>query len=193
MSLLFAFAMLMAPPMSDAQIKALLPSLGEAGMVERDGQYLHDLAVRMGAKRVLEIGTSSGYASLWLGMAMRKTGGKLTTLEIHEGHHAAAVEHFARTGLADFIDARRVDAVEVVPEMAGPFDLVFLNAGKNDYLFYFEQLLPKLRAGGAIVAHDVRTRRAELAAYLERVRSDARVRTEMMTASAQGMAITYRK
>ena len=191
---LLALALWLAPPLTDAQIKAYLPAVHEpANLTPAEGQHLHDLAVKLSAKRVLEIGTSGGYSALWLAMAVRKTNGKLITVEIHEARHAAAREHFNRTGLAPFIDPRLADAVTEVPALAGPFDLVFLDAAKNDYLFYLEQLLPKLRPGGIIAAHNVKSRAADLAAYLDRIRTDPALRTEFFPASPQGLAITYKK
>lgn len=198
MPLFLACLLLFAPPLSDAQIKALLPSLLEPGkryanIDPPDGQYLHDLALKLNAKRVLEVGTSTCYSALWMGMALRKTGGRIITLEIHEPRHAVARENIARAGLEAVIDARLGDAVEIVPKLEGPFDLVFLDAGKNDYLFYFEQLLPKLRSGGVIAAHNVKSHQSDLSAYLARVKSDPRVRTEFFTGSPQGLALTYKK
>lgn len=180
---------------SDAEIRAFLPTLlqPDANVDPQDGRYLHDLVVKLKAKRVLEIGTASGYTGIWMAMGLRKTGGRLLTLEIHEARHAAAREHFAQAGLADLAEVRLADAVEEVKRLDGPFDLVFIDAVKTDYLHYYEQLLPKLRAGGAIAAHNVRTRSAELAPFLDRIKSDPRVRTQFYNGSPQGISVSYKR
>jgi len=182
------------PAQSDAEIQRFLGTLQQpGGVTPADGRYLHDLIVRMGAKRVLEIGTSTGYSALWMAMGLRKTGGQLTSIEIHEARHANARDNFARVGLDGLADLRLADAVEEVAKLAGPFDLILLDAGKPDYVHYYDTLLPKLRAGGVMVAHDVRARSADLAPYLERIRTDARVRTEFRSVSPQGLSLSYKR
>ena len=186
------------PAKSDAAIKAFLPSLLQPGQPTaninaQDGQYLHDLVVKLKARRVLEIGTSTGYSGIWIAMGLRKTGGRLTSLEIHEGRHASARQNFAAAGLDALADLRLADAVEAVHEVNGPYDLVFLDAGKSDYLHYYEQLLPKLRAGGVIAAHNVKSRSADMAPFLDKNRTDPRVRTEFFAGSPQGLSVSYKR
>jgi len=105
--------------MTDEEIRSYLPRLIEPGHREAnigaaDGQYLHDLVIKLKAKRVLEVGTAHGYSALWLAMALRKTDGRLTTLEIHEGHQAIARQHLAATGFESLVDARLADARRAV-------------------------------------------------------------------------------
>ena len=184
--------------MSDAEIKVFLPSLVEPGQLEAnispaDGQYLHDLVVRLKAKRVLEIGTAKGYSAIWLAMGLRKTGGHLVTLEIHEAHQAIAREHLSAAGLASFVDSRLSDALEEVPRLEGPFDLVFIDASKTDYLRYYELVLSKVRRGGVIAAHNVASDPAELREFLTRIKSDPAVRTEFFGRSPRGLSVSYKK
>jgi predicted O-methyltransferase YrrM len=184
--------------MSDAEIRAYLPGMVEPGQREAnigaaDGQYLHDLVVRLKAKRVLEIGTANGYSAIWLAMGLRKTGGQLITLEIHEAHQAAAREHLAATGLVPLVDARLADALEEVARLDGPFDLVLIDAIKTDYLRYYEMVLPKVRPGGVIAAHNVVSNRVELKDFLTRIRTDPAVRTEFFSGSTQGLSLSYKK
>ncbi|MBY0504208.1 MAG: class I SAM-dependent methyltransferase [Bryobacteraceae bacterium] len=182
----------MAQALTDAEVKAYLPKLSlpqETTIGPKDGQYLHDLTVKLKAKRVLEIGTAHGYSALWLAMALRKTEGRLVTLEIHEGHHAIAREHFAATGLARLVDARLADALEEIPRLEGPFELVLIDAIKTDYLRYYELVLPKVRKGGVIAAHTVASNPDELREFLARIKADPAVRTEF----AHGLSLSYKK
>lgn len=180
--------------MSDAEIRAYLPKLGEPGRREStigvaDGQRLQDLAVRLKAKRVLEIGTAHGYSALWLAMGLRKTEGRLITLEIHEGHQAIVRQHLTATGLEGIVDSRLADALEEVPRLDGPFDFVFIDATKTDYLHYYELVLPKVRKGGVIAAHTVASNADELRDFLQKIRTDPAVRTEFFG----GLSLSYKK
>ena len=105
-------------------------------------------------------------------MALRETGGKLITLEINSGRHRTAVNNFASAGLAGFIDARLVDALQEIPQIEGPLDVVFIDALKSDYLKYFELSIGKVRKGGLIIAHNVKSHPQDMADFLDRVQRD---------------------
>jgi predicted O-methyltransferase YrrM len=122
---------------------------------ESDGQLLHDLVVKGGYTRALEIGTSTGRSGIWIALALSKTGGKLTTIDIDPGRHSEAVRNFKDAGVAAFIDARLADAHELVPTLDGPFDFVFIDADKEWYTNYVKAVIPKLAIGGCIAAHNV--------------------------------------
>ncbi len=123
-----------------------------------DGQVLYDLIVEHGYTRALEIGTSTGHSAIWIAWALSKTGGRLITIEIDERRYQEAMANFRDAGLLEFIDARLADAHELVPELEGPFDFVFLDADKNWYSQYFLDVLPKLDVGGCFTAHNVSER-----------------------------------
>ncbi len=184
--------------LSDAEIKAYLPKLMEPGQREAnigpvDGQYLHDLVVKLKAKRVLEIGTAKGYSAIWLAMGLRKTGGQLLTLEIHEGHQSIARQHLAATGLDSVVDSRLADALEEVGKLEGAFDLVLIDAIKTDYLHYYELVLPKVRKGGVIAAHNVTSSAGAMTDFLQKIKSDPAVRTEFFAGSTRGLSLSYKK
>jgi predicted O-methyltransferase YrrM len=189
-----AAAILVAQPQPDASVRSLLAKMRQPdALTAADGQFLHDLVVRSKAQRVLEVGTSTGYSGIWLAMGLRKTGGKLISIEIHQGRHASARDNFAAAGLGDLADLRLADAVEETAKLPGPFDLILLDAAKGDYLHYYETLLPKLRAGGVIIAHDVRSRSADLAPFLDRIRTDSRVKTQFRQSSPQGLSLSFKR
>jgi len=122
---------------------------------QNDGRLLRLLAESTNAKQVVELGTSTGYSAIWLGMALQKTGGKLTTYEIDAGRAAAARANFKKAGLADIITVIEGDAHEKLTQFKDPVDIVFLDADKEGYIDYLNKLLPQLRPGGLIIAHNI--------------------------------------
>lgn len=122
-----------------------------------DGQKLYDLIVEKKYTRAVEVGTSTGHSGIWIAWALSKTGGKLITIEIDERRYRQALANFEEAGLSDYIDARLADAHELVPELKGPFDFIFVDADKNWYLQYFRWLYPELEVGGCFTAHNIST------------------------------------
>jgi len=162
---------------------------------ESDGQLLHDLVVKGGYKRALEIGTSTGRSGIWIALALSKTGGKLTTIDIDPGRHGEAVQNFKEAGVSAFIDARLADAHEMVPKLDGPFDFVFIDADKEWYTNYAKAVIPKLAIGGCIAAHNVYPGRGRRGGgmsgdYYEYVSSLPFLET---TVTQGGVAISYKR
>jgi caffeoyl-CoA O-methyltransferase len=122
---------------------------------EADGRTLHEIVLKNGYKSALEIGTSTGHSGIWIGWALAKTGGRLTTIDIDEGRHREAVRNFNEVGLTPVIDARLADAHVLVPQLPGPFDFVFIDADKEWYTNYAKAVVPKLTVGGCLTAHNV--------------------------------------
>ena len=126
-----------------------------------DGRLLRIIAESMNAKNIIEIGTSTGYSAIWMGMALQKTGGKLTTYEIDAGRAATARANFKRAGMADIITLVEGDAHEKITSLKDPIDIIFLDADKDGYTDYLNKLLPLVRPGGLIIAHNITPRMAD--------------------------------
>ena len=158
---------------------------------ESDGRVLHELILKHRFTRALEIGTSTGHSGIWIGWALAKTGGTLTTVEIDPERHRAAMANFRDAGLAPYIDARLGDAHAVVPALAGPFDFVFSDADKDWYKNYFVAVWPKMSPGGCFTAHNVSGMGGrgirEFLAHLDTVADDV---TRFDTSSRAGISIT---
>lgn len=122
---------------------------------EEDGRLLRAWAEAVGAKHVVEIGTSVGYSGLWFCLTLKKTGGKLTTFEINERRAAMAKANFERAGVADIVTIVLGDAHETVKQLKEPIDVLFLDADKEGYIDYFEKLSPLVRPGGVVIAHNM--------------------------------------
>ena len=127
----------------------------------QDGRLLRMLAETMRAKNVVEIGTSTGYSAIWFGMALQKTGGKLVTYEIDERRASLARENFKQAGVEEQVTLVMGDAHETVKKFDGMIDILFLDADKEGYIDYLEKLLPKIRPGGLILAHNITPRQSD--------------------------------
>ncbi len=122
---------------------------------EADGRALYDLVLEHGYRRVVEVGTSTGHSGIWTAWALSKTGGRLITIEIDEARYREAKRNFEQAGVAAFVDARLGDAHDLVPRLDGPIDFAFIDADKDWYTRYAQALIPKLRVGGCLAAHNV--------------------------------------
>jgi predicted O-methyltransferase YrrM len=158
----------------------------------QDGQLLHDLVVKHGYKRALEIGTSTGHSAIWIAWALAKTGGKLITIEIDPARHAQALKNFEAAGVASFVDARLADAHELVPQLPGPFDFVFSDADKGWYTQYFKDVEPKLEVGGCYTAHNIAWRAGGPGEFLDYVKSLPSYETTV-EGSGEGVSISYKR
>lgn len=152
--------------------------LGPAGFAIRDefllpvgedvGRFLHALVLARKPKRILELGTSYGYSTLFLADAAQAVGATVVTMELADYKQAYAREQLMAAGLADAVDFRCGDAVGLLADDAGPWDFVLLDIWKDLYLPCFEALYPKLSEEGVICADNVidpPMSRAEMRAY----------------------------
>ena len=181
----------------DTRVRAFLErardSWHDLNVPYEDGQVLHDLVVKKGFTRGLEIGTSTGHSGTWIAWAMSKTGGKLTTIEIDEGRHRQALEHFREAGIDTFVDARLGDAHDLVRQLPGPWDFVFSDADKEWYTQYFKDVDPRLARGGCFTAHNVLDPFAGIAAFLDYVRARPNYETTIDRTSRSGISISCRR
>jgi caffeoyl-CoA O-methyltransferase len=156
-----------------------------------EGQLLGWLVWLSAAQRVLEIGTFTGYSSISMALNLAE-GGRITSLDVNEETTAVARRYAEEAGVADRIDYRVGPALEGLEALDGPFDLVFIDADKENYVNYYEAVLPKLAERGFIVADNVlwSGRVVEeggdestqaIKAFNEHVASDERVESLMLT------------
>jgi caffeoyl-CoA O-methyltransferase len=120
-----------------------------------EGRFLQFLTRACGARLALEIGTLSGYSSIWIARGLLP-GGKLITLEMDPRHAEIAAGHFAEAGLADQIEIRIGNALDLLAGLSasGNFDFIFIDADKPGYPAYFEWSVDHVRQGGVIAAHN---------------------------------------
>jgi len=145
--------------------------------VEPDTAALLALLIRAtSAQRVLELGTSNGYSTLWLADALRSTGGRLVSVDTYAARSAQAADNLARAGVADLVELRVQDAGEALrssPDAA--WDFIFLDAERPAYPDYWPELVRALRPGGVLAVDNVLSHAAEVASFRALVSSDPRV------------------
>jgi predicted O-methyltransferase YrrM len=187
----------------DDQVRAFLDKTGyrwrDMNVPETDGELLYDIVLRNKYRKALEIGTSTGRSGIYIAWALSKTGGKLTTIEIDPGRYEEALRNFREAGLSGTIEARLADAHELVPELPGPFDFVFIDADKEWYTNYAKAVIPKLEAGGCIAAHNVYEGRGGWGGYggtggfFEYMESLPELESRILTESRSGLSVSYKK
>jgi predicted O-methyltransferase YrrM len=124
--------------------------------VGRDAGLLMNVLARTGrCKRILEVGTSVGYSTLWLADAARATGGRVTSLDNFAAKHEQAQANLAEAGLADRVELVLGDAIESLQALEGPWDFVLLDFNRGLYRKSLESVLAKLAPGALIVADNM--------------------------------------
>jgi predicted O-methyltransferase YrrM len=188
------------PPLAkDEGEKRILEAIDRAREGQRyanvstaDGRLLRQLTEALGAKRVVELGTSTGESGLWFAMALRKTGGHLYTHDIDPGRIAVARENFKRGGVEDLVTIVEGDAHQTATKNTDPIDVLFIDAEKPGYDAYLKELLPYVRPGGLILAHNMR-RPAPNPRYVEAITTNPDLDTSFVLMEGAGLGITLKK
>jgi caffeoyl-CoA O-methyltransferase len=126
-------------------------SIPEMMVGEVEGRFLEFLVRSTGARRVLELGTFTGYSSLSMARGL-SAGGRVISCDVNAETTAIARRYAEEAGLADRIEYRIGPALETLAELDGPFDLIFIDADKENYRNYYDAVLPKLAQDGLILA-----------------------------------------
>ncbi|HYZ18881.1 MAG TPA: class I SAM-dependent methyltransferase [Gaiellaceae bacterium] len=144
-----------------------------ARQVERTtGQFLFALVAAQWDCEALEIGGSRGYSSIWLGAGVRHLGGRVLSLESDAAKIEAWRANVAEAGLDEWVELLEGDAYETLPQIQDVFDIVFLDAEKEDYERLFELVRDKLEPGALVVADNVLSHEETLGAYSRARQSD---------------------
>jgi caffeoyl-CoA O-methyltransferase len=182
-------------PLLDALAEETRATLAAPGMLSGpvEGRLLETLIFLSGARNVLEIGTYSGYSAISMAAALPPDG-RLVTLEVSEKHAEVARRYKAQSPHGDRIEVRVGPALETLAELPGPFDLVFIDADKENYGAYYEASLERLSDRGLIVVDNTLwsgrvlgdeepddERTAALREFNDHVRADERVVCVMLT------------
>ena len=164
---------------------------GGANVPMDDGRFLRMLVESIGAKHVVEIGTSNGYSALWMLLGLKSTGGKLTTFEIEASSVKLARQNFKNAGVDSIATVVEGDAHEKIKMLKDPMDLLFLDADKDGYYDYLKQLLPLVRPGGLIVAHNMDQGGTQ--SYISAVTNNADLETLFINTGSGSVGVTLKK
>jgi predicted O-methyltransferase YrrM len=171
----------------DQQLRKLLRELEQQGLendaraTERSRMMLNlepasaqlvSILVRAsGVTRALEIGTSNAYSTIWLAWSLAPAGGRIISVDRNPDKHALARENLHRAGFLEMVELRTGDATEIVRELVGSFDLVFLDADRRKFPEIMEVLRPKIAKRALVIADNVHSHPEEIAGYLKLISS----------------------
>jgi predicted O-methyltransferase YrrM len=169
--------------MKDVDMRAFLAELYEAGQQHdaqeqehskkmlnlnpETAQFLHILLRSSRRTRLLEIGTSNGYSTIWLAWAVSTTGGRVISIDRDAHKQVLADEHLRRVGLREVVDLICGDATEIVARLPGPFDCIFFDADRFSAPAQLALLIPKLTPDVFLLADNVLSHPYEIVGYLK--------------------------
>ncbi|HTK10577.1 MAG TPA: class I SAM-dependent methyltransferase [Ktedonobacteraceae bacterium] len=193
--------------MNDATIRAFLSSLSQTGqqhdaqeqehsqkmlnLEPETAQFLHMLLRSSQRTRLLEIGTSNGYSTIWLAWALSTTGGHMASVDRSAQKQALADANLRQAGLRERVDLYCGDATEIVAGLPGPFDCVFFDADRYSAPAQLSLLLPKLTSDVLILADNVLSHPHEIAGYLQALETLPHFE-RMVVPIGKGLSIAYR-
>lgn len=174
-----------------ASIKA--KDTGQLAISEEDGRFLRLLIASTGRKHALEIGGASGYSAIWMGEALRVTGGHLVTIEYDPVRSKELAENVRKAGMTDVVQVISGDAFKEIPKLPGTFDFVFLDAWKRDYKHFFDLVMPRLDKGGLFAAHNVINKKGEMPDFLNAIEHNPDLWTAIVAPANEGISISWKQ
>lgn len=173
------------------QIKAV--DKDQLAVSEEDGRFMRLLVATSGAKRALEIGAASGYSSIWIGLGLRDTGGRLVTIEYDTARAQQAAENVKKAGLSDIVQVISGDAFAEIPKVPGTFDFVFCDVWKRDYQKFFSMVFPRMDKGGLFLGHNVVNKQNEMGDFLNTIRTNPALLSTIVSPGGEGMSVSYKR
>ena len=160
----------------------------------KTGVLINTFIKMMNVQNALEIGTSNGYSGLWIAKALKKTGGKLTTIEFYEKRQSLAIENFKKCGVHDIVCPIQGDACTVLKsfDKDEKFDFVFIDANKREYVEYFELIKPHLTPKALIVADNIISHAEKVQTFIDAVNADDEFQYEIVEVPG-GILVAFRE
>lgn len=182
----------------DAILEGILSELEKTqddfwNVSRQTGNFINMLIKAMGAKNVLELGTSNGYSGLWIAEALKQTGGHLTTVEFWEKRQCLAREYFEKCSFSNIATFKIGSAYDVVKnEIHDEFDLVFIDANKQEYIRFFEAVHPLLKKGGIILADNITSHAEKVKPFVEAISNHPEYQAQILDLP-DGLLMAYKK
>ena len=164
-----------------------LPILGA-----RKGKLLVETVRKHKPKNILEVGTLIGYSAILMAGELQP-GARITCVEVSAENAAKARKNFAEAGVADRIEVVVGPGKSVIPTLKGPYDLMFIDAAKEEYLDYLKAAEPKLTKNAVVVADNVGRFREEVAAFLDHVRKGGSYTSELHDFGTDAVEVSQRR
>ncbi len=132
-------------------------------------EFMYNFIIDAKIQSVIEVGTSNGYSGIWLAKALKKTGGKLTTIEFYDKRLDIAKENFEKCGVTDIITTKQGDAATILEYLPEDYkvDFAFVDANKRQYIDFFHLIHPHLVAGGYIACDNVISHAQKVQTFLD--------------------------
>jgi len=166
--------------------KAFLPIVGP-----RKGQILAEVISEIKPKRILEVGTLIGYSTILMGKELERKN-QLITIEINANHVRTAKENIKKAEIPPIVEVLVGDAIQVLPKLEGKFDLVFIDAHKEQYLDYLRLVEDKLHKGSVVIADNAGIFANEMRDYLDYVRSPGNYRSRYVPVGKDGLEVSVK-
>lgn len=140
------------------------------------GEFLYTLIIAQKCKNVIEVGTSNGYSGIWIGKALKQTGGHLTTIEFYDKRQSIAKENFKLCKIDDIITPLQGDAYTILEYMPEDIeiDFAFIDANKRQYIDYFHFIDKHMKKGGIIAADNVLSHEEKVKTFIDEINQDKR-------------------
>ena len=157
------------------------------------GNFISMLIKASDSKNILELGTSNGYSTLWIADALKSTNGHLTTIEFWEKRQCLAREYIANCGLSDYVTFKIGQAYDIILEelQNEQFDLVFIDANKQEYLRFFEAIHPILKKGGIILADNITSHAEKVKPFVDAISSHKEYQSQILDLP-DGLLMAYK-
>jgi predicted O-methyltransferase YrrM len=154
------------------------------------GEFLTLLVKASCSEKILEVGTSNGYSTLWLAAATSKIG-KITTLEVQQHKIDQAQVNFDRSGLGGKIEIVKSDASEFFEKTDKQFDLIFLDAERTEYMKFSNEVVSSLRIGGLLVCDNAISHKEEMAEFIDFIKNSNLFSTSLVPVG-KGEFVAYK-
>lgn len=181
----------------ETKLQSILQQLEETSedfwnISHQTGNFISMLIKVMKAQNVLELGTSNGYSGLWIADALKSTGGHLTTIEFWEKRQCLARKYMAECGLSDYVTFKIGQAYDVIKnEIHEEFDLVFIDANKQEYLSFFEAVHPLLKKGGVILADNITSHAKKVQPFVDAISNHEEYQVQILDLP-DGLLMAYK-
>lgn len=166
--------------------REFLPILGP-----HKGRVLQKVIRKVKPKRILEVGALIGYSAILMGKVLGSDA-NIITIEIHSDEAAAAKDNIREAGIKPAVDVLVGDAIEILPKLEGPFDLVFVDADKTEYIDYIKLVEDKLHKESVVVADNAGIFADEMREYLDYVRNSGKYDSRFVPVGEDGLEVSTR-